>query len=127
MELVTHKSAENTSLNVWKEGHIPIEHAIRGFYSVTLSEEGYEGTASKELGFKFVGQDGSRFRYQASNPYATTPTTRMTAKDDDGSNHGMGYHESNNIVDVLCLPPRLSIRIGRRRNSPSCSMANTYR
>jgi hypothetical protein len=28
----------------------------------------------------------------------------MIAKDDDGANHGMGYHESNNIVDVLCLP-----------------------
>ena len=100
LELV---AAENVSLNVWKEGPIPIEHAIRGFYSVTLSEEGYEGTASvltKELGFKFVGQDGSRFRYQATNPYATTPTTRMTA----GANHGVGYHEFNNIVDVLCLP-----------------------
>jgi glyoxalase family protein len=44
LELVAHKSRiENATLNVWKEGPIPIEHAIRGFYSVTLSEEGYEG------------------------------------------------------------------------------------
>ena len=73
LEIVAHKSAENASLNVWKEGPIPIEHAIRGFYSVTLSEEGYEGTVSvltNELGFKFIGQDGSRFRYQATSLYA---------------------------------------------------------
>ncbi|MCD6038530.1 MAG: lactoylglutathione lyase-like lyase [Nitrososphaeraceae archaeon] len=46
LELVAHKSAEDRSVNVWKEGPIPIEQAIRGFYSVTLSEEGYERTAS---------------------------------------------------------------------------------
>jgi glyoxalase family protein len=38
LELVAHKSAEDTTVHVWKEGPIPIEHAIRGFYSVTLSE-----------------------------------------------------------------------------------------
>src|SRR5919198_4680852 len=46
LELVAHNSAENRTANIWKEGPIPIEHAIRGFYSVTLSEEGYERTAS---------------------------------------------------------------------------------
>jgi glyoxalase family protein len=46
LELVAHESAEDRSVNVWKEGPIPIEQAIRGFYSVTLSEEGYERTAS---------------------------------------------------------------------------------
>ena len=59
--------AEDRTLHVWKEGPIPIEHAIRGFYSVTLSEVGYEHTAhvlTNELGFKLMGQDGSRFRFQ---------------------------------------------------------------
>ena len=32
-----------------------------------------------------------------------TATTTMTAKDED-ANHGVGYQEFNNIVDVLCLP-----------------------
>jgi hypothetical protein len=40
LELVAHKSADDRI--VWKEGPIPIHNAIRGFYSVTLSEEGYE-------------------------------------------------------------------------------------
>jgi hypothetical protein len=41
LELVAHKSAEDRIVNVWKEAPIPIKNAIRGFYSVTLSEEGY--------------------------------------------------------------------------------------
>ena len=45
LELVSHNSAEHTTLSIWKEGPVPIEYAIRGFYSVTLSEEGYERTA----------------------------------------------------------------------------------
>ena len=93
LELVTHKSAEDRTVNVWKEGPIPIENAIRGFYPVTLSEEGYELTVSvltNELGFKLIGQDGSRFRYQIS-----------TVNDDVDNDE---EHHRSNIVDVLCLP-----------------------
>jgi glyoxalase family protein len=97
LELVANKSAEDRTLHVWKEGPIPIEYAIRGFYSVTLSEVGYEHTArvlTNELGFKLIGQDESRFRFQIS-----------TAKDDDANrNNSKEYHHGSNIVDVLCLP-----------------------
>jgi glyoxalase family protein len=98
LELVANRSAEDRTLHVWKEGPIPIEHAIRGFYSVTLSEVGYEHTAhvlNNELGFKLIGQDGSRFRFQIS-----------TAKDDDDANRNNSkeYYHGSNIVDVLCLP-----------------------
>jgi glyoxalase family protein len=51
---MAHKSAEDRTSNIWKEGPIPTKDAIRGFYSITLSEEGYERTASvltDELGF----------------------------------------------------------------------------
>src|SRR5918996_1187527 len=92
LELVAHKSAEDRSVNVWKEGPIPIEQAIRGFYSVTLSEEGYERTASvlaDELGFIPTLQDGSRFRYEIP-----TRESHKRGEDDGGVN----------IVDVLCLP-----------------------
>src|SRR5919197_1963173 len=68
LELVANRSAaEERTHHVWEEGPIPIEHAIRGFYSVTLSEEGYKRTASvltDELGFIPTRQDGSRFRYE---------------------------------------------------------------
>ncbi|MDQ6865417.1 MAG: ring-cleaving dioxygenase [Thermoproteota archaeon] len=92
LELVAHKSAEDRSVNVWKEGRIPAEQAIRGFHSVTLSEEGYERTASvltDELGFMPTHQDGSRFRYEIPNGDAASP-----GEESRGAN----------IVDVLCLP-----------------------
>lgn len=92
IELVAHKSAQDRTVNVWKEGPIPAEQAIRGFHSVTLSEEGYERTASvltDELGFMSTRQDGSRFRYEISNGDAASP-----GEESRGAN----------IVDVLCLP-----------------------
>ena len=89
MELVAHKSAQDRSINVWKEGPIPIEEAIRGFY---LSEEGYERTASvltDELGFIPTRHDGSRFRYEIHTKKSVAP-----GEDVNGAN----------IVDVLCVP-----------------------
>jgi glyoxalase family protein len=99
LELVAHGSAQDRNVNVWREGPIPIEHAIRGFHSVTLSEEGYERTASvltDELGFTPTRQDGSRFRYEISNV--------------DGIN--LGESGRANIVDVLCLPYKQKTVIG---------------
>jgi glyoxalase family protein len=99
LELVAHRSAEDQSVNVWKEGPIPTEHAIRGFHSVTLSEEGYERTASvltDELGFMPTRQDGSRFRYEIRT---ASDVTRGEAR-------------RANIVDVLCLPDTQQAVIG---------------
>jgi glyoxalase family protein len=92
LELVAHKSSETKDINVWKEGPVPIKQAIRGFYSVTLSEEGYERTASvlaDELGFVPTLQDGSRFRYEIPSK-----ESHRLGEDNGGAN----------IVDVLCLP-----------------------
>src|SRR3954469_18281543 len=39
----------------WSAGPVPVEYAIRGFHSVTISEEGYESTAkvlTDLMGFK---------------------------------------------------------------------------
>ena len=91
LELAAHKSSKDRDASVWKEGPIPLEHAIRGFYSVTLSEGGYERTASvliDELGFVSTQQDGSRFRYEIPREYAR-----------EEENIG-----GASIVDVLCLP-----------------------
>jgi glyoxalase family protein len=40
LELVAHESAKDRNENLWKGGSIPVKHAVRGFYSVTLSEVG---------------------------------------------------------------------------------------
>jgi glyoxalase family protein len=99
LELVANRSAEERTHHVWKEGSIPIDHAIRGFYSVTLSEVGYEHTAhvlTSELGFKFIGQDGNRFRFQISEG---------KGNDASGGNKNIKEeHHGSDIVDILCLP-----------------------
>ncbi len=81
LELVTHAGAEKR--NGWNRGSIPQEHAIRGFFGVTLSEEGYERTASlltETMGFRLVKEDGDRFRYE------------------------VGKGGPGAMVDVLCQP-----------------------
>ena len=54
----------------WNRGPVPGDVAIRGFHHVTLSENGYERTASlltDTLGFKRIAEHGARFRYAANN------------------------------------------------------------
>lgn len=107
LELVSDKSAEYKSINVWKQGPVPTEHAIRGFHSVTLSEEGYERTASvltEELGFIQTHQDGGRFRYEI-------PASVVDSKNEE--NEGREKETSTaNIVDVLCQPYKQKAIIG---------------
>lgn len=50
-------------------GNIPIEFAIKGFYGMTLSEEGYEKTAgllTTQMDHQLISEKGNRFRYSAS-------------------------------------------------------------
>jgi glyoxalase family protein len=50
----------------WNGGLVPGHSAIRGLHHITLSEEGYERTATlltDTLGFALLGQEGNRFRY----------------------------------------------------------------
>src|SRR2546423_12809685 len=73
--------------------HSPVdrEHAICGFHSATVSEEGYEQTArllTDTMGFSLVGNEGNRFRYQA------------------------GAGGAGSVVDVLCTPDGRSVRLG---------------
>jgi len=81
LELVSTSNANPD--RVWERGAVPTEHAIRGFHHVTLSENGYERTASlliETLGFKQVRREGNRFRYTVANG------------------------EPSTVVDVICAP-----------------------
>src|SRR5437870_11373544 len=73
LELIGNKElGERTG---WKQGPVTTEHAIRGFHSVTLSEEVLERTESvlvDTLGFRLVGQEENRFRYEAGKGAAGT-------------------------------------------------------
>jgi len=73
LELISSSNADPD--HIWERGPVPIEHAVRGFHHVTLSEHGYERTASlltKTLGFKQIAKDGNHFRYAVANG---TPST----------------------------------------------------
>jgi glyoxalase family protein len=66
-------------------GQIPIEHAIRGFFSAEIWQEGYERTAGLLTGsmdHQLIAEKGNRFRF--------------AAKDAPG-----------NYIDILCSPDSL--------------------
>ena len=66
-------------------GNVEEEHCIKGFHSITLSEDGYERTAGllvEGMNHKLVAERGNRFRYNAGN-------------------------ENFGWVDVVCEPERL--------------------
>lgn len=66
-------------------GHIPAEHAIRGFYNVEIWEEGYERTAgllTEQLDHKLIAEKGNRFRFAATDA-------------------------PGNYVDIICSPDSL--------------------
>jgi len=66
LELVFNKTDKRPGFSY---GQIPLEHSVKGFYGVELSEEGYERTAGlllENMDHKLIVEKGSRFRYSAS-------------------------------------------------------------
>jgi catechol 2,3-dioxygenase-like lactoylglutathione lyase family enzyme len=65
IELIASKTA--ASDRAYAAGPVPIEHAIQGFHSATLSEGiGYQKTAqllTDTFGWQLIEQDGTRFRF----------------------------------------------------------------
>jgi catechol 2,3-dioxygenase-like lactoylglutathione lyase family enzyme len=64
IELIATKTAPAD--RSYEAGPVPVEFAIRGFHSATLSEADHHATAGllkETMGFNLVAQDGDRFRY----------------------------------------------------------------
>ena len=81
LELVSHSQEDNRK--PWVIDSISEEYAIRGFYNVTLTLEGYEKTASllrNVLGYKQIENSVNRFRFINE------------------------YNKTANIIDLVCLP-----------------------
>src|SRR5919106_5977683 len=92
---------QTDSKNVWKESPISKEHAIRGFHSATLSEEGYERTASllaDTMGFKLVAKDNQEDRFRFG----------IVEKNNNNQEGYSGSTESStsigSFVDIVCQP-----------------------
>ena len=102
LELVANKEAENRKTNAWKKCPIPADYAIRGFYSVTLSLDGYDKTESlltNEMGFSRIAHEGNRFRFQIKDKF-----NESSLKNLDSNEHERSMHSTSSIVDIVCLP-----------------------
>jgi len=102
LELVANEEAENRKINAWKNGPVPTDYAIRGFYSVTMSLEGYDRTASlltNEMGFSRVAHEGDRFRFQVKDRHIESSLKGIGSNEDQKS-----MHPTSSIVDIVCLP-----------------------
>ena len=68
IELVADDSLPD--VQVWEEGPVPAEHALRGFHSATMWVDEAAPTAdllTNQLGYTFSGQEGPRYRFQAGS------------------------------------------------------------
>jgi len=78
-------------MHAWEGGGIPMKFAIHGFHGATLSETGYERTAAlltETMGFRLVGQEQNRFRYESPQSQA---------------GHSQAG-EAGRVIDVMCTP-----------------------
>jgi glyoxalase family protein len=95
-------SSQQIDNDIWKESSVSKEHAIRGFHSATLSEEGYERTASllaDTMGFKFVAKDNKedRFRFRIVEKNNTSQEV--------GDSYGTeSFPSIGSFVDIVCQP-----------------------
>jgi glyoxalase family protein len=92
---------QQTDNDIWKESPISKEHAIRGFHSATLSEEGYERTASlltDTMGFKLLAKDNKEDRFRFG----------ILEKNNNNHEGNSGSTESSkaigSFVDIVCQP-----------------------
>ena len=93
---------QQTDNNIWKESPVSKEHAIRGFHSATLSEEGYERTSSllaDTMGFKLVAKDNKedRFRFGIVEKNNSNP-------EDSGTDYSSSSSSIGSFVDIVCQP-----------------------
>ena len=92
---------QQTDNDIWKESPISKEHAIRGFHSATLSEEGYERTASllaDTMGFKLVAKDNKEDRFRFG-------IVEKSNNNQEGDNGSMESSTSiGSFVDIVCQP-----------------------
>jgi glyoxalase family protein len=87
--------------NIWKESPVAKEHALTGFHSATLSEEGYERTASlltDTMGFKLVAKDNKEGRFRFGI------VKNNTNQEEKGEGESAGIGSIGSIVDLVCQP-----------------------
>jgi glyoxalase family protein len=80
LELVAHPGSGSGT--PWEGGPVAAEHAIRGFFAVTIVEWNADRTADMltgTLGFRLEAQTGSRFRFAVGAPAAAGGSRQQAA------------------------------------------------
>jgi len=102
LELVAHAQPAGTG-RAWIDASVPAQHAIRGFYSVTLCEQGYESTVEvlDTMGFKKVGEHGNRFRFDVGQGGAGARVDVLCASEASYGNVAAGivHHVAWRVAD----------------------------
>jgi glyoxalase family protein len=94
---------EQTDKDIWKESPISKEHAIRGFHSATLSEEGYERTASllgDTMGFKLVAKDNKEDRFR----FGIVEKNPSNQEEGDSGSAVTSPQSIGSFIDIVCQP-----------------------
>jgi glyoxalase family protein len=74
LELV--ETLDVDTMHVWEGAGVPARFAIHGFQGATLAETGCERTAAlltDTMGFRLLGQEKNRFRYEPVHSHAGSP------------------------------------------------------
>ncbi len=74
----------SANIEPWPDSPVPVEHAMRGFHSVSAALEGYERTARlliETFGYRLIDEFGNRFRFVSADDSAVA-----------------------RIIDLLCQP-----------------------
>ncbi len=106
--------------NGFTYGNVEAEHAIKGFHSITLSEDGYERTAgllTEGLNHQLLAERGNRFRYSTGNKNSgyvdiVCEPNRLRGLQGAGSVHHLafGTDNDNSLQHIQQKLQRLNIR-----------------
>jgi glyoxalase family protein len=102
LEFVAHSQPLGAN-RAWKDASVPAQHAICGFYSVTLCEQGYESTVEvlETMGFRKAGEQGNRFRFEVGKGGAGARLDILCASETSYGNVAVGivHHVAWRVAD----------------------------
>jgi glyoxalase family protein len=80
-------SSSHGKVEPWPNSPVPIEHAVRGFHSVSAALEGYERTArllTESFGYRLIDESGNRFRFVSTDESALGRIIDLLCQPDTG-------------------------------------------
>lgn len=104
IELIAHE--EKTAPHAPRNSDVPSEHAIHGFFGVTLCQAGFESTAEvlEKMGFRRSEEEGNRYRFTAegsaygSHVDVLVQTQLMHGRMGAGSVHHIAFRAPDGAV-----------------------------